>query len=711
MMEQLSLIATSAFGLEAVVKRELSALGYEPGAADAGRIFFRGPLAAIPRTNLWLRSADRVLLHVGTCRADDFDQLFDNTRALPWHQWLPADAAFPVRGKSVRSKLTSVPAVQRTVKKAIVEKLQDAHGTAKLPETGAKFQVEVALLQDSAILTIDASGNGLHKRGYRTHSGPAPLKETLAAGLLQLSFWQPGRPLLDPFCGTGTIPVEAAMIARNMAPGRRRHFAAETWPWLPAELWQQARDEAADLQHAASAGRIVGSDSDGGSLKLAEAHAVIAEVAGDIHFRRRDFADLHTGDRFGCLVANPPYGERLDNDESLHALYRDMPEVLARLDTWSHFILTSYPNFESIMGRKADKRRKLYNGRLACTYFQFHGPPPGRDEPDDAEALRPAFGQLPADAAKQAGEFRSRLQKRARHLRRWPGRGITCYRLYDRDVPGVPLVIDRYDDCVHISQYRRSEGPSSDGYQAWLDLMISVVAEVLEVTDDRIFVKERQRQSGARQHERVSDAGFDRIVEEDGLKFRVNLSDYTDTGLFLDHRITRSLVRERAAGGSFLNLFGYTGAFTVYAAAGGAAATTTVDLSATYLRWAEENMRLNEFTDARQHRFVRGDAMTFIRELPETERFDLVVVDPPTFSNSKAMTDIWDVQRDHGELLNLVLSRTAVGGVVFFSTNYRKFKLDAEPTGCDLREITRQTMPEDFNNNGAHRCWLLTRKE
>ena len=231
------------------------------------------------------------------------------------------------------------------------------------------------------------------------------------------------------------------------------------------------------------------------------------------------------------------------------------------------------------------------------------------------------------------------------------------------------------------------------------------------MTDDRIFVKERQRQSGARQHERVSDTGFDRTVEEGGLKFRVNLSDYTDTGLFLDHRITRSLVRERAAGGRFLNLFGYTGAFTVYAAAGGAAATTTVDLSATYLRWAEENMRLNEFTDARQHRFVRGDAMTFIRELPETERFDLVVVDPPTFSNSKAMTDIWDVQRDHGELLNLVLSRTAVGGVVFFSTNYRKFKLDAEPTGCDLREITRQTMSEDFNINGAHRCWLLTRKE
>lgn len=713
-MPQLSLIATSAFGVEAVVKRELDALGYTPGQAEAGRVYFEAPADAICRCNLWLRCADRVLLHVGSFPSPDFDALFDQVYALPWHEWIPADAEFPVRGKSIRSKLTSVPACQRTTKKAIVLKLQDAHGVKILPETGPKFQIEIALLNDRATLTIDTSGDGLHKRGYRTQGGTAPIKETLAAALLELSYWRPSRALIDPFCGVGTIPIEAAMVAQNLAPGRNRKFVSETWPRLPQDAWQAARTEARDLQRASGDMLIWGSDLDDRAIAAAVANAKQAGVDDCIHFEPRAFEQLNTAEAFGCIVTNPPYGERLEDTQALRGLYESMPGVLAKIPSWSHFVLTSFPSLEATIGRKADKRRKLYNGRISCTYYQFYGPPPSRrDRPTErGSEIVPAFGRLPDNAEEQAADFRSRLLKRARHFRRWPGRGIPCYRLYDRDVPGVPLVVDRYDDCLHVSEFKRTRELPEDQHQAWLELMVKVVGEVLEVPRDRTFLKQRQRQSGANQYSRVSEEQFMLTVEEAGLQFRVNLSDYADTGLFLDHRQTRAMIRDRATGCKFLNLFGYTGAFTVYAAAGGASSTTTVDLSANYLEWAEKNMALNGFADSAKHRIVRGDSARFLESLPATEMYDLVIVDPPTFSNSKAMTDTWDIQRDHVSFLNLVLSHTNTGGVIMFSTNARKFRFQDDELAADtadVREITQQTVPDDFPNK-PHRAWFLTKK-
>ncbi len=775
------LIATSTMGLEAVVSRELAQLGYENRIEGLGRVAFTADEVAICHANLWLRTCGRVLLKMGAFQATDFGQLFDQTCTLPWERWIPSDGAFPVDGRCQKSRLSSVPACQRIVKKAIAERLLKAHRTPRLEETGASYQVEVSLLKDEVTLTIDTSGSGLHKRGYRPLVGQAPLRETLAAGLVLLSFWKAGRPFLDPFCGTGTIPIEAAMIGRNMAPGLGRRFAAEDWPTLPTRLWNDARRQARDLVRPKLEERILGTDIDAAALELARFHAGQAGVAQDIHFQQRDFHDLLSKRQFGCLVTNPPYAERLGTAEEIERLYRDMPNVLRRLKTWSIFILTAYPDFEALVGQQADRRRKLYNSRIECTYYQFHGPRPAdeqqrqaaepaaagsivsdgspatcapcaRDvspEPESASSpvqetprcrpplvsatmtgsehqaappqgpagspkslplVRQAFGGLTEKAMQQAEIFRNRLVKRARHLRRWPRKqGITCYRLYERDEPQVPLVVDRYEDCLHITEYERPHDRSPAEHADWLDLMARTAADALEVDRDKVFLKRRERQRGTRQHERLGDENRLFVVHEGGLKFQVNLSDYVDTGLFLDHRITRSMVRQEAEGKRFLNLFGYTGAFTVYAAAGGAESTVTVDLSNTYLQWARQNLALNDL-DGPVHHFVRSDAMEYLGHLPGKPCFDLAVVDPPTFSNSKRTEDIWEVQRDHAALLDAVFQRMAPGGVVYFSTNFRRFKLaEGELEGVTVREISRQTVPPDFRNRRIHRCWRMVR--
>ena len=380
----LDLVATSTFGLEAVVRRELEALGYEARSPQTGRIEFAGDAAAIVRANLHLRSADRVFVKLSRFAAPDFDALFEGVQAFPWEQWIGPDDAFPVTGRSVKSTLASVPALQRTVKKAIVDRLMSAHGCRSLPETGATFAVEIALLEDTATLLLDTSGDGLHKRGYRDLVGAAPLRETLAAALVDLSFWKRGRPLADPFCGSGTIAIEAAMAGRRIAPGLLRRFAAEEWPQVDESLWDKAHEEAKDQEMADLGGkdaRIVASDLDPEALSLARRHAHRAGVAGDIDFQCRPFSRLAPAGEYGCVVTNPPYGVRLEQSPDVRALYASMPGVFAAMPTWSFFVLTSWPDFERVVGTSADRRRKLYNAQIECTYYQFHGPRPPREAP------------------------------------------------------------------------------------------------------------------------------------------------------------------------------------------------------------------------------------------------------------------------------------------------------------------------------------------
>jgi putative N6-adenine-specific DNA methylase len=373
------LIATATFGLEAIVAREVKRLGYEDVKVENARVTFRGDESAICRSNLWLRSADRVFIKMGEFQALTFEELFEKTKALPWGDILPENANFPVEGKSVKSKLFSVPNCQAIVKKAIVEKMKEKYKKEWFEEDGPRYTIEVGLLKDIATLTIDTSGAGLHKRGYREAASEAPLKETLAAAMVDLSFWNPDRILMDPFCGSGTIPIEAAMIGRNMAPGLRREFASEHWPIIPKKLWSQAREEAEDAIDRSKEFRILASDIDGRVLRTARNNAKLAGVEDFVAFQTLPASEIRSRKKYGCIITNPPYGERIGEKKEVEKLYREMGQVFGQLDTWSFYVLTSHEGFEGLFGRKADRKRKLYNGRLKVDYYQFYGPRPPRE--------------------------------------------------------------------------------------------------------------------------------------------------------------------------------------------------------------------------------------------------------------------------------------------------------------------------------------------
>ena len=727
MSDSIPLIATTAFGLESLVKRELEDLGYKANVISPGWIRFEADLSGICRTNLWLRTADRVVIEINSFECKDFDTLFETTKAIAWDEWIPKDGQFVVTGRSIQSQLSSVPACQRSVKKAMVESLLKAHRTTVLPETGSLHKVEIALIKDQAWLLLDTTGPSLHKRGYRPATATAPIKETLAAAMVQLSFWNPDRPLLDPFCGTGTIPIEAALIGRNMAPGMYRDFPSADWHCIPKEIWRDARTESLDLMKQPGSERLLGTDNDDKILIAARKNATLAGVADDIHFQQREFKDLLSKREHGCLITNPPYGERMGEPEEVEQLYRSFPETLKRLPTWSHYIITSYPKFERLIQKEADRRRKLYNGRIECTYYQFHGPRPGvgvdrtpvrhdESQPEQnapkrvetADVPTAVFGGDLRKTAEQCEIFANRLTKRARHLRRWPAkRGITCFRLYERDIPEIPLVVDRYEDHLHIVEFDRPHERDLAQHADWLEQLVKTASQTLDIPTDQIFLKQKHRQSGSEQHQKVDATSYELQVQEGGLNFIVNLSDYVDTGLFLDHRQTREMVRKLANGKRVLNLFGYTGAFTVYAIDGGASSTVTVDLSRNYLSWAHRNLLVNNFP-ADNHQFVRADAIEFVTEMASPEEFDIAIVDPPTFSNSKRLENDWDIQRQHVELLNATLAAIKPDGMIYFSTNFRRFKLDEESIHSNsIVEISKQTVPEDYRNRRIHRCWKI----
>lgn len=720
---QLDLLATCAFGLEAVVRRELDALNFASEVVGPGRVQFRGDLSAVALANLHLRCGDRVLIRVSEFPAADFETLFETVRSISWGEWLPLDATFPVSGRSVKSTLHSVPAVQRSVKRAVVDAMRRDHRAAELPETGPSYRIDVALLSDIATLTIDTTGSSLQRRGYRQEGVATPLKETLAAAMVLLSFWRSGRPLIDPFCGTGTVPIEAARIGRNIAAGIDRDFVFASWTDAPEDLLEDLKSTARAAQQASLDERIIGSDISGRVLHAARDNAQRAGVVEDIHFERKDVRQLSSKRRFGCLICHPPQLRQPGPDRELDELHRALPNVFRRLPTWSHYVLTGYPRFEHVIGKPADRRRKLYNGPNDNTYYQYHGPKPvvetkstsdGNDMVLTHADGTAAFGQLDAKAAEQAELFANRLRKRARHLRRWPTRrSITCFRLYERDVPEIPFVVDRYEDHLHITEYDRPHDRDPAQHANWVDLMMKTAGETLDVPPERLHLKRRDRDKHFTQYEKLDQTGNRIVVHEGGLKFWVNLDDYVDTGLFLDHRNTRSMVREAAKDTWFLNLFAYTGSFTAYAIDGGARKTTSVDLSKTYTDWTGDNLRLNGFlTDESEskHELIAMDVEQFIQQHPPGERYELVVLDPPTYSRSKRTEKDWNVQQDAIPLLNKLLPLVRKGGLVFFSNNFRRFKFDPEALDISqCHEISAQTVPEDFRNRRIHRCWRIVR--
>ncbi|MFC4557346.1 class I SAM-dependent RNA methyltransferase [Virgibacillus kekensis] len=373
MAKDVTLIATAAMGLESVVGNEVKQLGYEINVEN-GRVVFQAPISAIPRCNLWLRSADRVKVLVGKFNATTFDELFEATKALPWEQYIDENGKFPVSGKSVKSTLYSVSDCQAIVKKAIAERLKIKHGVAgKMPETEGSYKVEVAIHKDEALLTIDTSGAGLHKRGYRVGQGEAPLKETMAAALVMLTNWKPDYPLIDPFCGSGTIPIEAALIGQNIAPGFNREFASEEWSWIKPRYWNSAFEEAEDLANYDQPLDITGSDIDHNLTKIAKDNATEAGLADLIEWKQMQVRDLFIRQENGYIIGNPPYGQRIGDQKEVAKIYQDLGKIMREHPTWSVYILTAYDRFEKEYGVQATKKRKLFNGFIETNYYQYFG--------------------------------------------------------------------------------------------------------------------------------------------------------------------------------------------------------------------------------------------------------------------------------------------------------------------------------------------------
>ncbi len=386
-MKMIELVAPCHFGMEAVLKREILDLGYEISQVEDGRVTFLGDLEAVAYANVFLRTTERILIKVGKIHAETFDELFEGTKALPWEDFIPEDGKFWVaKANSIKSKLFSPSDIQSIMKKAMVERLKTVYHRERFEETGAEYPIRVSILKDEVLIGLDTSGVSLHKRGYRQMTAPAPITETLASALILFTPWKKDRILVDPFCGSGTFPIEAAMLAANMAPGMKRHFLAEKWENLISiRHFQDAKEEAADLVDLSVETDIQGYDIDGEIIKAARANAKMAGVDHLIHFQQRPVSELSHPKKYGFVITNPPYGERLEEKKNLPALYKEMGDAFRRLDSWSEYVITAYEDAEKYIGRKADKNRKIYNGMMKTYFYQFLGPrPPKRKQEENA---------------------------------------------------------------------------------------------------------------------------------------------------------------------------------------------------------------------------------------------------------------------------------------------------------------------------------------
>lgn len=721
-MQSQQFFATAALGLEPLLAAELIELGAAEVKEERAGVRFSGELRFAYLVCLWSRLASRVLLPLASFPAPDTDQLYTEAQQLDWSEHLAGDKTFAVDCTTVRSRIDHSKYAALRIKDAIVDQFRSR--TGERPSVSVErpdLRINLHIFKDQATLSIDLAGDSLHRRGYRIDGVHAPLKENLAAAILLRGGWPQicaaGGALADPLCGSGTLPLEAGLIATDTAPGLLRdYFGFLGWRQFDAALWQELR-EAALLRQQVGLARnlapIVGYDGDGRAIKAAWQHAQNAGLDKIIHFEKRSLREFSapTGVATGLLVANPPYGERLGAETELPALYNLLGEQLARQCAgWKAAVITSNPQLGRSIGLRAGKINTLYNGALKCQLLQFE-----LDEQNRWQSLAEGAGRAVKKELSPGGEmFANRLRKNLKRFRRWARReGVDCYRLYDADLPEYAVAVDLYGDEVHLQEYRAPKEIDPQKAAERLQDVQDALPQVLEMAPDKVHLKIRQQQKGSRQYEKQARRGILKEVTEGNCKFLVNLTDYLDTGLFLDHRATRQLVQQLAAGTRFLNLFAYTGAVTVHALMGGATATTTVDMSRTYLDWAQKNLALNRF-DPQEEELIQADCLAWLDGV-QTERagsFDLIFLDPPTFSNSKTMSGTFDVQRDHVALLRKTLRLLAPAGTLIFSNNLRNFKIDsASLPELQIEDFSRRTIPLDFERNPRiHNCWLIRRK-
>jgi len=732
--------APAPLGLEELAAEEIRALGARKVHASRAGVSFSGPLAVGYRVCLWSRTASRVLMRLAEVPADSPEELYEHVIALPWEDHMAADASLAVDFTGSRSPITHTHYGALKVKDAIVDRFRSRTGVRPDVDVVAPaLLVNVAARSRSAVISIDLSGDALHRRGYRTPGKQtvAPLKETLAASVLLFAEWPGiaagGGSLVDPACGSGTLLIEGACIAGDRAPGLlRSRWGFDRWLGHDSAAWDDLLDEAdTRAEEGASAiPPIVGLDIDPAAVELATACVTRAGLASAIRIERGDFAGSLPQQSAitqvamgapGLLAVNPPYGHRLGEADDLGVLYESLANFTRQ--TFPGWRLATITADEALVDRISLPFRKshpVYNGRIPSRVSLFDSP---RKPVFSAAAVGAGGGGAAGEGvAERDPAFANRLRKNIKRLRGWAkAEGVTCYRLYDADMPEYSVSVDRYEGAgpdagrtwAYVCEYAPPRDIDPLAAQRRLAEAVAAIPEVMGVSADDVHVKVRQRQRGASQYEKLAARGEFHTVAEGGLLFEVNLTDYLDTGLFLDHRLTRAMLRDSAAGKRFLNLFAYTGSATVYAAAGGAASTCNVDMSQTYIDWAGRNMARNGFTGP-EHTSVRADILAWVgtSDAEKAGPFDLIFCDPPAFSTSKRMESTFDVQRDHGALLAAVSRLLAPGGVIVFSNNLRRFKLDAAAltsAGLTAHEITAETMPADFGRNRRiHNTWRIT---
>jgi len=713
-----TLFATTPKNLEALLAEEIRQLGIDSARDTRGGASFTASLAEAYRVCLWSRVANRVLLQLATFDADSAESLYAGVQAIPWSQHFTTAQTFAIDLNLSSSNLTHSQFAALKAKDAIVDQFRAQTGERPSVDTEQPdIRINIYLFRNQASLYLDLSGGSLHRRGYRARAGTAPLKENLAAAILLRANWpaiaREGGSLIDPMCGSGTLPIEAALIAGDIAPGlQQQQFGFLNWQQHDRAAWE------AELEIAkarAAAGRssippIRGYDQDQAAVRIAQQNVRIAGLQDYVEIVQQplqDCAPLSEAER-GLVVVNPPYGERLGADSDLPALYAQLGDVLkARFQHWHAAVFTGNPELTRHIGLRSTRQHALFNGPIACKLVHY------QVTPEASFVTAQAPRGLPAEKRSEgAVMFANRLRKNQKSLQRWlTQENIHAYRLYDADMPEYAVVVDVYNGIqrwVHVQEYQAPKSVDIEKARFRLKEAMGVIAEVLEVDESCLFFKLRKQQKGKAQYEKLGESKHFHEIEENGCRFLVNFQDYLDTGLFLDHRPIRKLVAENAAGKDFLNLFAYTGTASIYAARGGARSTTTVDMSNTYLDWAQRNLRLNGFA-GKHHQFIHADCLQWLAQAPRTQRFDLIFLDPPSFSTSKRMEQSFDVQRDHVMLIRQALQRLKPGGLLIFSNNLRSFKIDREAlTDLEIQDISRQTIPKDFERNPKiHQCFLI----
>ncbi len=714
MDKQLSLFCTVPKNMTDLLSEELRSLGGTDIKETISGASLSCTLETAYRICLWSRTANRVLLKLKSFKIQTKEELYRQVVSINWLEHFSPDESFKVDSAVSNSNITHSHYASLVVKDAVADYFREQTGRRPSVDTHSpNIRIALYLKRDEATVSIDLSGDSLHRRAYRAEGGPAPLKENVAAAVLLRAHWPEiasnGGSFLDPMCGSGTLLIEAALIAADIAPGIfRTSYGFLKWKGHSPELYENFLTEAEERKVAGlkNIPQVIGYDKSRQAVASAHTNIERAGLTGIVHVEKKDIdrADPPVNRRSssGLIAVNPPYGERLGQLNELHSLYKSLGTLMKdKLPGWKAVVLTANPELAKSTGIKAEHVNTLYNGPIECKLFHFSIY--SREE----RAEFTTAGPRPLSPGAQM--FANRLRKNLKRLRRWiKDEDISCYRVYDADMPEYAVAIDFYENqWVNVQEYAPPGTVDKAKAERHLREIMKALPEVMDVHRDNIFLKTRLKQKGGDQYARLDMKSEFYRVHEGGFTFLANFTDYLDTGIFLDLRPVRRLIGDYAKGKNFLNLFSYTATASVYAAKGGAESTTSVDSSNTYLSWAEKNMKINGIHFG-NHNIEKAECFTWLRK--NRNKYGLIFLDPPTSSNSKNYRRTMDVQRDHTDLIKLAVDRLESDGVLIFSNNYRKFKLDYNAlSGLNVNDITQETIPPDFERNKhIHKCFIIT---